>query len=137
MRHRILGDNQSYNVVRLRHPVPARISPRRTLLPDSIPPNSTGVIHLYLHGGASVSATDYWFEGNKLHYTIGDAGEITISSDQLDLERTVQENAKRGLHFTMKTGPGSSSSAPLNAPPANGTRSNVTGGAAGGSLNQI
>jgi hypothetical protein len=126
--------NPSYNE---QLPPPVSYGPgfaEPNVTPDSIPPNATGVIQLYLYGGAVVSATDYWFEGNKLHYMIGDAGEITISTDQLDLQRTVQENARRGLHFTMKTGPGNSSAAPVPNP----APSNSGGpGPQGGPVNHI
>jgi hypothetical protein len=88
--------------------------------PDSTP-NGVRVIHLYMKNGAMVTATDFWIEDGQLHYAIGDAGEISVSLDQLDLQRTVQENAKRGIQFTLKTGPGNSSVAPTptpnNAPP--------------------
>ncbi len=76
-----------------------------TVTPDSIP-SSARVFHLYFKNGAMVTATDFWIEDDKLHYAIGDAGEITINLDQLDLQRTVQENAKRGIQFTLKAGPG-------------------------------
>jgi hypothetical protein len=58
------------------------------------------------------AASDYWLANNKLHYVVNDGVENTVDMDQVDLQRTVDENAKRGVRFSLK---------PNNSNPAPGT----------------
>jgi hypothetical protein len=67
---------------------------------------------LYLKDGAVFSVTDYWLADGRLHYTLGSGAEIAIDVDQLDLQRTVDENGSRSVPFTLKPGPTSSNPAP-------------------------
>jgi hypothetical protein len=60
---------------------------------------------LYLKSGFSYGATDYWITGGELHYVTSYGGENAISVDQLDLDRTVNENASRGVPFLSRQGP--------------------------------
>jgi len=46
-----------------------------------------------------------WIADGKLHYNVDYSGESTIDINQLDLQRTVDENAKRGVRFTLKPQP--------------------------------
>jgi hypothetical protein len=73
-------------------------------------------LRLYLKNGATFDVTDYWFADNKLHYVATDGSEIAIEMDQLDLLRTVDENAKHGVQFTLKSGPDGSTAAPATRP---------------------
>jgi hypothetical protein len=50
-------------------------------------------------------ASDYWLVDGQLHYTVAYGGENTISMDQVDMKRTTDENAKRGVHFRLKSSP--------------------------------
>jgi hypothetical protein len=107
--------------------------------PDSIP-SSARVVQLYMKNGAMVTATDFWIEDDKLHYALGDSGEITINLDQLDLQRTVQENAKRGIQFTLKAGPGNSTPVPTpnsTQPPAGRGTNGTNTPAIQGTVNRI
>jgi hypothetical protein len=60
---------------------------------------------LYLKDDTIYVTSDYWFAGNKLHFIVNDADESTVPMDELDLQRTVDENAKRGVSFTLKQNP--------------------------------
>jgi len=63
-------------------------------------------------------ASDYWFSDNQLHYTVNYGGVGTIDMDQLDLQRTVDENAKRGVRFTFKPSPNTAPTPDTNSAPA-------------------
>jgi hypothetical protein len=64
---------------------------------------STPTVLLYLKDGTMYVATNYWLSGNKLHYVVSYGGEGTVDMDQVDLQRTVNENAKRGVRFSPST----------------------------------
>ncbi|HEX4002295.1 MAG TPA: hypothetical protein VHX36_06575 [Candidatus Acidoferrales bacterium] len=66
-------------------------------------PNQTTV--LYLNDGTSFGVTDYWVADYKLHYIVDGARENTIDLDQIDVQRTVDENAARGVNFTLRPAP--------------------------------
>ncbi len=73
-------------------------------------------LRLYLKNGAAFDVTDYWFADNKLNYVTMDGSEFGIEMDQLDLQRTVDENAKHGVQFTLKSGRHGSTAAPTTGP---------------------
>jgi alkyl sulfatase BDS1-like metallo-beta-lactamase superfamily hydrolase len=57
-----------------------------------------------------------------LHYVTSYGGENSIDANQLDLQRTVNENALRGVTFTLRPAPGANAPAdqhPPLMPPAN------------------
>ena len=56
------------------------------------------------------AASDYWLADGKLHYTVNYVGESTVDLDQVDLQRTVDENARRGVRFSLKPSPNSTAS---------------------------
>jgi hypothetical protein len=60
---------------------------------------------LYLNDGTSFGVTDYWVADYKLHYIVDGARENTIDLDQIDVQRTVNENAARGVNFTLRPAP--------------------------------
>jgi hypothetical protein len=67
---------------------------------------------LYLKDGTMYPASDYWLADGQLHYTVNYGGESTIDMAQVDLQRTVDENAKRGVRFTLKSSPNAAPPAP-------------------------
>ena len=83
---------------------------------------STPTALIYLKDGTTYAASDYWLQGGQLHYTVNYGGESTLSMDEVDLQRTVDENARRGIHFSLKPNPSRVSSQPRqnqnNASPA-------------------
>jgi hypothetical protein len=86
---------------------------------------STPTVLLYLKDGTTFAATDYWVADGKLHYFVNYSGESTVDIDQLDVQRTVDENSKRGVQFTLKPKPNRWSVEPS-------TTDKDTGGAATG-----
>ncbi len=60
---------------------------------------------LYLKDGSSYAVSDYWLAGGKLHYVTSYGGENVIDEAQLDLQRTVNDNATRGVDFTLRPEP--------------------------------
>lgn len=66
---------------------------------------STPTILVYLKDGTTYAASDYWVQGGKLHFYVDYSGETTVDMSDFDLQRTVDENAKRGIKFTLKPKP--------------------------------
>jgi hypothetical protein len=78
--------------------------------------DSTPTVLLYLKDGTMLAASDYWIAENKLHYLVNYGGENTVEVDQVDLQRTVDENGKRGVKFWLKPSPNSTTGLPATAP---------------------
>jgi hypothetical protein len=70
--------------------------------------NSSAILLLYLKDGTMYSARDCWLVDGKLHYTARDGSDGVVELDAIDIQRTVDENAKRGVPFTLKPSPSSS-----------------------------
>ncbi len=62
---------------------------------------------LYLKDGTVYALSDYWVADGKLHYVTNYGGENTIDLDQIDIQRTVDVNAKRGISVTLRPAPAS------------------------------
>jgi hypothetical protein len=60
---------------------------------------------LYLKDGTTLVAWDYWVADGKLHYSLRYGGQSALDMNDLDLQRTVDENAKRGVQFRLKPQP--------------------------------
>ncbi|MFZ3332543.1 MAG: hypothetical protein WA197_18045 [Candidatus Acidiferrales bacterium] len=85
---------------------------------------STPTVLIYLKDGTTYAASDYWLADGQLHYIVNYGGESTLNMDDVDLQRTVDENARRGVNFSLKPRPnrmnpqpgsnGESSTAPSN-----------------------
>jgi hypothetical protein len=67
--------------------------------------NSSAILLLYLKDGAMYSARDCWLAAGELHCTATDDGERAVELEAVDFQRTVDENAKRGVPFTLKPRP--------------------------------
>ena len=84
---------------------------------------TTPTVLIYLKDGTMYTASDYWLDQGKLHYMTSYSTESVVDMDEVDLQRTVDENAKRGVTFTLKpsrNGPGPSPDS-VPAPQPNGT----------------
>jgi hypothetical protein len=73
---------------------------------------TTPTVLIYLNDGTTYAATDYWLADGKLHYYVNYGGENSVDMSQVDLQRTVNENSKRGLRFSLKPNRDSSDTAP-------------------------
>jgi hypothetical protein len=71
---------------------------------DAIAPSKPAAT-IYLKDGSSYGVTDYWLAGGELHYITNYGGENSISLGQLDLQRTVDENAALGVNFILSNQP--------------------------------
>lgn len=60
---------------------------------------------LFMKNGAVYAVTNYWIADGKLHYLTSYGGENTIEMSDLDLQKTVDVNAKRGVDFTLRPRP--------------------------------
>jgi hypothetical protein len=67
---------------------------------------------IYLKDGTTFAASDYWLQAGQLHYMVNHDGETTLSMDEVDLQRTVDENARRGVRFSLKPNPSNVDSQP-------------------------
>jgi len=68
------------------------------------------LVELYLKDGSVFSVADYWFVNNEVHFTVpegapGKPGEQVIPIEELDLQRTIDVNTKRGFRFVMRNEP--------------------------------
>lgn len=59
------------------------------------------VMLLYLNDGSAVEATDYWIEGDTLHYVSENGRESQVRVSDLDIQRTTDANARVGFRFTL------------------------------------
>ncbi|HEY4951306.1 MAG TPA: hypothetical protein VIH88_13295 [Candidatus Acidoferrales bacterium] len=69
--------------------------------------SSRPTVLLYLKDGTTYAASDYWLQDGVLHYMVNYGGENTLEMDELDLQRTVNENARRGINFSLHPNPSS------------------------------
>jgi hypothetical protein len=60
---------------------------------------------LRLKNGWMYGLTDYWVEGNDLHYVTNYGGKDSIPLDQIDLATTIRLNSERGVEFSLHTKP--------------------------------
>jgi hypothetical protein len=69
--------------------------------------NSAPLVQIYLIDGTVYDVSDYWFADDKLHYVLSGRSdaERAIDVDRLDVQRTVDQNAKRGVAFSTKPSP--------------------------------
>jgi hypothetical protein len=72
---------------------------------------------LFLKDGTVYAISDYWIADNKLHYVTNYGGENSIPLDQLDMQRTVDTNAKRGINITLRPTPQQQAAPEPDAPP--------------------
>ena len=64
------------------------------------PPSPETVI--YMKDGTNFAVMSYWLDAGQLHYITNYGGENRLDMGQLDLQRTVDENARTGVDFTLK-----------------------------------
>jgi hypothetical protein len=67
--------------------------------------NAQPYVVIILRDGSSYAVSDYWLAGGKLHYITSYGGENSVDVNQLDLQRTVNDNATRGIEFTLRPTP--------------------------------
>jgi hypothetical protein len=68
------------------------------------------LVQLYLKDGTAYSVNDYWFVDKDVHFTLLDESatksvEQVISFDDLDVQRTINVNTRRGFRVVMRGEP--------------------------------
>jgi hypothetical protein len=98
------GNSQAADSGDAVQPAPADSTPQQTY------------ILLYLKDGSSFAVSDYWLTNGKLHYVTSYGGENAVEEGQIDLQRTVNENAARGVDFSLRPERALSGDAPAKNP---------------------
>jgi hypothetical protein len=81
-------------------------APAAQSLPEAVAAADITVpVILYMRDGPSYSVRDYWISGGQLHFVLLSGIESAVEMDRLDVQRTVDENAKSGVQFVLKPGP--------------------------------
>jgi hypothetical protein len=68
------------------------------------------LVGLYLKDGTAYGVLDYWFVNGDIHFTLVEDGddravEHVIPFDELDLQRTIDVNTRRGFRMVMRDEP--------------------------------
>ncbi|MGH9740324.1 MAG: hypothetical protein ACRD4X_17315 [Candidatus Acidiferrales bacterium] len=64
---------------------------------------------IYLADGTNYAVANYWLAGGDLHYVTSYGAEDAMPIGQIDLQRTVDANAARGVQFTLRPTPATGS----------------------------
>src|SRR4029077_13632200 len=56
---------------------------------------------LQLRDGSIYGLTDYWAKDGELHYSTTYGGQDSVPFEQIDLEKTLQLDADRGVPFVL------------------------------------
>jgi hypothetical protein len=72
--------------------------------------DAQAMVQLFLKDGTVYSVNDYWFVNNEVHFTILDESgtksvEQVIGSEELDLQRTIDVNTRRGFRVVVRNEP--------------------------------
>jgi hypothetical protein len=73
-------------------------------------PEGQQLVWLYLKDGTVFGVTDYWFMDGQVHFTSLEEGgaksvEHVIGFDELDLQKTIDVNTRRGFRVVMRDEP--------------------------------
>jgi hypothetical protein len=72
--------------------------------PASIPYGADHPITLLqLKNGWMYGLTDYWVQGDNLHYVTNYGGKNSVPLDLIDLGATIRLNSERGVEFSLHT----------------------------------
>jgi hypothetical protein len=67
---------------------------------------------IYLKNGTAYTVSDYWLQGGRLYYTVNYGAPSTLKLKEVDWQRTVDENARRGIRLSLKPHPSTANSQP-------------------------
>ena len=74
------------------------------------------VLVIYLRDGSGYGVTDYWIDDGKLNFVTTYNSEKSVALESVDWQRTVDDNAARGLYFTLRYSPSKQRYKPSIAP---------------------
>jgi hypothetical protein len=69
------------------------------MVPSQIAP----ITLLQLKNGWMYRLTDYWVEGDNLHYVTNYGGKNSVPLDLIDFGATIRLNSERGVEFSLHT----------------------------------
>jgi hypothetical protein len=110
-----------YTPLMSQYPSPAGLPPEDLSASTSLSPRVQNEVLLYLNDGSVFSVATYTVSDGRLHYVTAYGDKNDVAVDQLDLQKTIQANAARGVAFTLtpaSPAAGSSSPSPLGPAPA-------------------
>jgi hypothetical protein len=81
---------------------------------------------VYMKDGKVFAASDYWVEDGKLYYVLSTGAANSVELDQVNVRRTVAENADLGVQVTLKSHPGPAAPSAETPLPTTKPQSNVT-----------
>lgn len=87
--------------------------------PPGLPPSEIGlnsVLVIYLRDGSGYGASDYWVGDGKLNFVTVYNSEKAVAFESVDWQRTVDDNAARGIYFTLRYSPSKQRYKPSIAP---------------------
>jgi len=96
--------SNEFNPSRYANPPEAGMSGDRNSQGGSYAANAPEMV-LYLKDGTVYALDDYWVADGKLHYVTNYGGENAIDLDTIDMQKTVDVNAKRGINVTLRPAP--------------------------------
>jgi hypothetical protein len=67
---------------------------------DGAEPNHA-ITLLQLKNGWMYGLTDYWVEGDNLHYVTNYGGKNSVPLDLIDFAATIRLNSERGVEFSL------------------------------------
>lgn len=94
---------------------PETYKPNEQNAPGAQP--EAGFLMLYLNDGTVYALTNYWVADGKLHYVTTYGGENVLGLDQIDVQHTVDVNAKRGVKFILEPRQGTRQDDEKQSPP--------------------
>jgi len=83
----------------------------------ALAPAEQPLMMLYLKDGSVYALSNYWVAGGQLHYVTQYGGENTVPLEQIDIQKTVDVNAHRGVTVTLKPAPQTGPAPAPEAPP--------------------
>ena len=63
--------------------------------------NGAVPVLIYLKNGSVFSVRDYWYSGDQVHYVLLNGNVGVFNSSELDLRRTIDENARSGVKVVV------------------------------------
>lgn len=67
------------------------------------------LVELFLKDGTTIAVADYWFVNDEIHFTLPDEdsakSEQVMALDELDLQKTINVNTRRGFRFVLRDEP--------------------------------
>lgn len=90
-------------------------------------PAQASVLVIYLRDGSGYGVIDYWIADSVLHFVTTYGSEKSAVFGDVDWQRTVDENATRGIYFKLSSSPSKQRRTATIAPACSASSSEKTG----------